>query len=147
MMEANVKNKWQIRLAVLLIFVVGCLAGALAMNFYHTRQSAASTRERVGKFARVLDQLHLTPEQRAQVQTIFDEARAQLNELRNESRPKFRDVRQQTDARLQAVLTPEQWQQFQQLTSESRGKRSRGKDRDGKDKDNKDNEKRERQPE
>jgi Spy/CpxP family protein refolding chaperone len=39
------------------------------------------------------------------------------------------DIRRQTDERLQQVLTPEQWQRFQQLKQDMRGRR-RGKRED-----------------
>jgi Spy/CpxP family protein refolding chaperone len=128
-METDAKSKWQIRLAVLLIFLVGFTAGALAVNFYRTRQSeppAAGTR---GRFDQVIERLNLTPEQRDQVKAIFEDARVQLMEVRKESEPRFREVRKQTDERLKAVLTPDQWEQFQQLKSEFKQRRRFGRDR------------------
>jgi Spy/CpxP family protein refolding chaperone len=65
----------------------------------------------------MIDRLNLTQDQRTQVDSIFEDARKQLAELRQESEPRFREVRKNTDERLQAVLTPEQWEQFQQMTS------------------------------
>ena len=73
--------------------------------------------------------LDLTDAQKDQVKAIFDDARAQLADVRKESEPKFREVRKQTDERLQAVLTPEQWEQFQKMMAESRERRPHGRDR------------------
>jgi Spy/CpxP family protein refolding chaperone len=127
-METSVKNKWQIRLAVLLIFVIGFVAGGLTMNVYRARHMASSTTSHRDRFERVMEQLNLTAEQRDQVKAIFDEARARLTEMHKESQPQFHEVREQTHVRLRAVLTPEQWEQFQKLTSEFRDRRShRGK--------------------
>jgi Spy/CpxP family protein refolding chaperone len=75
----------------------------------------------------MLDNLNLTQDQRTQVSGIFDDARKQLSELRKESEPKFREVRKNTDERLQSVLTPDQWAQFQQMTE--RRNRPRGRPR------------------
>ena len=124
-METSVNNKWQIRLAVLLIFVIGFVAGALTMNVYRARHGSASPESHRSRFERVMEQLNLTAEQRDQMKAIFEEARAQLTEMRKESGPKFREVRENTDARLRAVLTSEQWEQFQKLTSGHRERRSR----------------------
>jgi len=124
-MNSNAASKWQLRLAVVLIFVVGFIAGALAMNVYRGRQRAFSRANGHGRFEQVLDKLNLSAEQRTQVGAIFDDARAQLTEVRKESEPKFREVRERTDQRLKAVLTPEQWEQFQQVTNESRERRHR----------------------
>ena len=128
-METKAKTKWQIRLAVLLIFLIGFVAGALSLEFYRSRNVMSSSRDMRGRFDRVFDKLNLTPDQKEQVKAIFDDARAQLNVIRKESEPKSREVRKQTDDRLQAVLTPEQWQQFQQMMEEMRSRRPHRRDR------------------
>lgn len=134
-MDSKIKNRWQIRLAVVIIFAIGFLAGGLAMNIYHNRQASSAHREegRGGGFERLIKRLDLTEEQDAQVRTIFDDVRSQLREIRQQSEPRFLEVRKQADERLKAVLTPEQWDRFQQMKSEfkerrsnSRGRRERG---------------------
>jgi len=115
-MDSSARSKWQVRLAVLILFVVGFMAGALAMNIYRSRQRPPRAGGR-GGFEQMLDRLNLTQDQWTQVGEIFNDARNQLAELRRESDPKFREVRKNTDERLRSVLTPEQWEQFQQMTS------------------------------
>ena len=122
-MDSKTKNKWQVRLAVMIIFAIGFVAGGLAMNFYRDQRGPSREGPMRGGFSRVLDQLNLTPEQKTEVEKILEETRAQLIEIRKESGPKFREVREQTDERLRAVLTPEQWEQFQQIKKESRHRR------------------------
>ena len=126
-MNSNTKTKWQVRLAALIIFVIGFIAGALAMNIYRGQQGPSAYGDRRGRFEETLDKLNLTQDQKTQVKAIFDDARAQLTQLRKESEPKFREVRKQTDERLKAVLEPGQWEQFQQIMSEARKGRSRGR--------------------
>lgn len=130
-MDSSTRSKWQVRLAVLILFVVGFIAGALAMNMYRGRQLSPRAGGR-GGFEQMLDRLNLTQDQRTQVRDIFEEARRQLAELRRESEPRFREVRKNTDERLQSVLTPEQWEQFQEMTSRrgrpfGRGRREGGR--------------------
>jgi Spy/CpxP family protein refolding chaperone len=130
-MDSSARNKWQVRIVVLLLFVVGFLAGALAMNMYRARQWSPRAGGR-GGFEQMIDRLNLTQDQRTQVDSIFEDARKQLSELRQESEPRFREVRKNTDERLQAVLTPEQWAQFQEMTSRrgrpfGRGRREGGR--------------------
>ena len=115
-MDSSARSKWQVRLAVLILFVVGFMAGALAMNIYRGWQRPPRAGGR-GGFEQMLDRLNLTQDQRTKVGDVFDDARKQLAELRRESDPKFREVRKNTDERLQSVLTAEQWEQFQQMTS------------------------------
>jgi Spy/CpxP family protein refolding chaperone len=126
LMDTDPKSKWQIRIAVVIIFVVGFVAGALSLNIYRGRHRPPSGELGLGGFEQMLDRLNLSAEQRTQVGAIFDDARSELTQLRRESGPKFREVRERTDERLRSVLTPEQWEQFQQMTNESReGRRHR----------------------
>lgn len=114
-MDSKTRKKWEVRLAALILFVIGFIAGGLAMNLYRSREWAPGSGGR-GSFEHVLNKLSLSDEQRTEVTVIFEDARKQLNELRKESEPKFREVRKNTDDRLKAVLTTEQWAQFQRLT-------------------------------
>ena len=130
-MNSSDRSKWQVRLAVLAIFVIGFAAGALSIHLYRERPwwSGSGEGQRRSRFEQTLDKLSLTADQRSQVDSIFDDARAQLAEMRKESEPKFRELRKKTDDRLQAVLTPEQWDQFKQMT-ESRHRRPHRNDKD-----------------
>lgn len=123
-MEDNRKRKWQIRAAVLAIFLLGFLAGALTLNIYDQQRSSFPRgfggRER---YEQMVTRLNLTTEQRTQVDQIIKDARARMIEIRRQSEPGIREVRQQTDERLKAVLTPEQWSQWQRMTSEMRERR------------------------
>ncbi len=122
-MDINTKSKWQVRLAAVLIFVLGLTAGALALNGYQKWSGTRAAGDRHQRWERMLDRLQLTTDQRTQVQQILTETREQLQALRKESEPRFQTIRQQADERLQKILTPEQWKQFQQ---ERDAMRSRG---------------------
>lgn len=131
-MNNILKNKWQVRVAALVVFLLGAMAGALAFNAYESWAGASVRDARSGRahFERIFDQLQLNDEQKTKVQQILTDARQQLSALRKESEPRFADVRRQTDERLQQTLTPDQWKKFQQLKDEMRGGR-RGKGRGG----------------
>jgi Spy/CpxP family protein refolding chaperone len=129
-MDRVAKRDWQIRLAALVIFVLGFAAGALAINVYHEANPPASSRDGGRRPGGLFDKLGLTDEQRTQVRAIFAESRAQMGEVRKECGPKFREVRERTDARLREVLTPEQFDEFQRLTRESRERRGHDHDDD-----------------
>ena len=93
-MKSDNQRKWQIRAAVLAIFLLGFLAGALTLTVYHNQRMAS-----------------------------LSETRQKFIELRQQSEPRFDEIRKLTNERLQAVLTPEQWEQWQQMTSEMRQRR------------------------
>jgi Spy/CpxP family protein refolding chaperone len=124
-MENNGKTQWRIRAAVVGVFLLGCLAGALVMNVYRAQFSRYPREPRGGRFEQMLDRLNLTVEQRSRMEEIIKESRSQLMEIRHQSEPRYKEIRKQTDEKLQTVLSPQQWQQWQQMTKEMRGRRGR----------------------
>ena len=127
-MNGTSKAKWQVRVAALVIFFLGFAAGALALNGYRKWSRSGGDVSRQGRFEQMLDRLQLTADQKTQVHQILGDTRSQLQALRKESEPRFIEIRRQADERLQRVLTPEQWKQFQQEREEGR---SRGRRREG----------------
>jgi len=127
-MDITNKSKWQVRIAALLIFVLGAAAGALGLNGYQRWSRAHAEATRQQRFERMLDRLQLNADQKTQVHQILAETRQQLQSLRKESEPRFEEIRKQADERLQKVLSPEQWQQFQQERDSMRGRERRRPD-------------------
>ena len=120
-MDNATKNRWQVRGAALIIFVLGFAAGILALNVY--RGLARNARPPHDRFEQMSERLNLNADQKIKVQQIFNDTREQVRALRRESEPKFEEIRRQADTRLQEVLTPEQWQKFQQDRQEMRARR------------------------
>ena len=119
-MDNVAKNRWQVRFAAMIIFVLGFAAGILALNVYRGLARNAGPRDR---FEQMADRLNLNDDQKTKVQQILGDSRDQLRALRRESEPRVNEIRRQADERLQQVLSPEQWQQFQQMRHEGRGRR------------------------
>lgn len=119
-MDNVAKNRWQVRFAAMIIFVLGFAAGILALNVYRGLARNTGPRDR---FEQLAERLELNADQKTKVQQILGDSREQLRAVRRESEPKVNAIRQQTDTRLQEVLTPEQWQKFQSLRHEMRGRR------------------------
>jgi len=125
-MDYIAKNKWQIRGAAAIIFVLGFAAGILALNVYRgwARGNGPGHEDR---FEQLSTRLQLTADQKTKVQQILNDTREQLRALRKESEPRVNEIRKQTDERLQQILTPDQWQRFQQEREDTRGRhRGRG---------------------
>ena len=114
----NKSSRWQIRVAALVIFLLGFIAGALSLNLYNIHRSAAAPAHgsHGGGFEDVMARLNLSEQQKVEVGKIMADARNQFKDRRKE----FEDARKQIHARLQAVLTPEQWQLFEQIMKERR---------------------------
>ena len=121
-MEKIMRSKWQVRIAAILIFVLGFIAGTLAISGYRALARRQTPANRLDQLA---TRLQLNADQKTRVQQIFGDTRQQLQALRKESEPRVNEIRQQTDQRLQQVLTVEQWQKFQQMRDEMRGRRGR----------------------
>ena len=122
-MDNASRNKWTVRGVAVLIFVLGFVAGALALSGY--RAWARRANAPGDRFEQLSNRLQLNADQKSKVQQIFADTRQQLQALRKESEPRINDIRQQTDSRLQQVLTPDQWQKFQQMRDEMRSRRGR----------------------
>lgn len=119
-MDNVAKNRWQVRVAAIIIFVLGFAAGILALNVYRGVVRGDGPRDR---FEQLAERLDLNADQKTKVQQILGESREQLRAVRRESEPKVVEIRRQTDERLQQVLTPEQWEKFQSVRHEMRGRR------------------------
>ena len=126
-MDKLSKNRWQVQLAAIFIFLLGFAAGALALNAYDAWFKGARTATRQDRFEQMLDRLQLSAEQKTQVQQILSDTREELQALRRESKPRVNEIRRQADERLRQVLTAEQWQRFQQMRDEMRETRRRAR--------------------
>jgi len=122
-MTTVTNNRWQVRVAALIIFVLGFTAGILALNVYRGWARGGGPGNRMDELS---ERLKLTADQKTKVQEIFNDTREQLRAVRQETEPRMEEIRRQADGRLQTVLTPDQWQQFQRLRDE-RGRHGRGR--------------------
>ncbi|HLM00732.1 MAG TPA: hypothetical protein VK400_06730 [Pyrinomonadaceae bacterium] len=114
--SSNNKFNWQVRLAALSVFLLGFVAGALALNAYHVWFAASSHQQtRQQRYEQIFDQLSLSDGQKAEVQKIVGETRDEIQALRKESEPRVKEIRGRADERFQKVFTTEQWQKFQNL--------------------------------
>lgn len=125
-MDKIARSKWQVRLAVMVIFLLGFGAGMLTLNVYRGWVRAAGPGRGDDRFEQMSARLQLNAEQKAKVQQVFGDTREQLRALRKDSEPRVNEIRKQTDQRLQQILTPDQWQRFQQMRDEMRPRRGRG---------------------
>lgn len=114
------RNRWQVRVAAAIIFVLGFTAGILALNIYR----GVVRGDGRDRFEQLSERLNLSADQKTKVQQILGDTRDQLRALRRESEPRVDEIRRQADERLKQVLSEEQWQRFQTMRNERR--RGRG---------------------
>ncbi len=118
-MENGRKFTWQVRLAAVIIFLLGFAAGALTSNIYNVWFADERKLTKEEKYERIFNKLQLTEEQRTEVRKIINETREEIQALRRENEPKMREIRERTSEKLRKVMTQEQWEQFQQLREEA----------------------------
>jgi Spy/CpxP family protein refolding chaperone len=124
-MDIITKSRWQVRIAALVIFLLGFAAGALALNGYKRWSRDNMEASRQDRFEKMLDSLQLNADQKTQVHQILGDTRQQLQTLRKESEPRVAEIRKQTDERLQKVLSADQWKQFQEGREKMRSRGGR----------------------
>ncbi|GEM_PF-3751947 len=100
------------------VLTVACALLGATLAFAKQAQSATSRR---------VSQLDLSADQKTKVDPIVAEDAKKLRALREDAtlsaddkKAKESDVRKDTDAKLKAVLTDDQWKKYQELKSEKK---------------------------
>ncbi len=115
---------WKSILLLALVFLAGIGVGALAMRVAVRRavQQAVGHPERVQLLAEhnLARKLRLDEVQRGQLHEIMTGARGQLRDMRHDFQPKILAVTHETEAKITALLTPEQRAHFEKMKKEDR---------------------------
>lgn len=115
MINFESQTKWQIRLATLIIFALGFAAGGFALNSYNLWSGAATkVQTKHERYQEAFNSLGLSDPQRTEIEKIVVEIRENIQQVRQESEPRIEEIRLRNDARLQTVLTADQWAKFQE---------------------------------
>lgn len=117
-MDRENKFNWKVRMATLGIFLLGAVAGALALNAYQIWFGGASNTTRQQRFEKVIDQVQLSDSQKAEFQKIMSETREEFKNM--PTNPEVDKIKLRADEKVKKVLTPEQWEKFQRLRDEFR---------------------------
>ena len=117
-------SAWRARLAVLAVFLAGCLSGAAALHAYRARMERRilHSKEIVAQLlVYSLDrELSLSEAQRREVRDTVLALRNDLLKTRRELMPQIADVFERGQARVRAVLTEEQRKKFDAIVAERR---------------------------
>src|SRR5437764_10994922 len=104
--------------------------GAAADNSANAATSQAPDKERGEKFA---EKLNLTPEQKADLKSIRENAKQQAQAIKSDSsltpdqkKAKFKELRKSSHEQMMAKLTPDQQAKFKEMQKEHRGHHRHG---------------------
>jgi len=106
---------------VIAAFIAGLFVGVAGDRFYLFRHGRLFPSHRVGDFAasRIVDRLdhdlHLTPQQKTQIQQIIDRHRTRIDSLMTGVRPQVRQELDTANGEIEKLLTPEQQEKFKKM--------------------------------
>lgn len=117
-MENNSKFNWQVRTAALSVFMLGFIAGALALNGYQVWFGGAAPPTKQQQYQKVFEQLSLTDSQKVEIQKIVGDMRQEIQNVKKGNDPQFQEIRSRSNEKFKQIMTPEQWEKFQKLRNE-----------------------------
>ena len=108
------------------ILVLTLTIGSL-IGFAHAQAKDGPGPKHGKRFEELSSKLNLSADQQAQLKPVMDSTRQQMDAIRNDAslskeqkREKAQETRKSTDSQIEAILTPEQKQQFQAMKAERR---------------------------
>jgi len=139
-MDSNSNSQTKARVIVVSVFVIGFVAGALALNLYQrlTSSSSKDIPHNGTEFLikRMNDKVGLSADQQDQIKKILDETNDKYREIRKDMEPRIKDfeprfntVRQESRDRIRALLTPEQLPKYEQMVQDHDKMREQEKER------------------
>ena len=121
-------NKNKSLLAVLLVFILGAVSGALVTHVIHQGRFAAFSKgghppreEMLVK--RLTDKLDLNSQQQEKVRAIVHETQLSMQQIRRQSRPQIEAALTESQQRISLLLTPEQRDKFDKIIAERKAQR------------------------
>jgi Spy/CpxP family protein refolding chaperone len=113
-------KRWKAIAGVLLVFVLGMIAGGLVSlgvirHQWRTRGQGAMTDFIV---RRMSWRLRLDPTQREQLRAIVKEGQQEIQAVRKQVQPQVDEIFSRSDAKVRAILRPDQQARFDALVAE-----------------------------
>ena len=116
-------------LGILLVFILGAASGALVTHSIH--QARFESFVRGGPTAReeffvkrLTSKLDLDSRQQEQVKAIVHETHSGIRQIRNQYRPRIETLLEQSQARINVLLRPDQQEKFRALIAERKARRA-----------------------
>lgn len=105
-------RKWKLVTGVVLVFVLGMLAGSLGTHLYQRQWSERFWKDPAVRRAvflqRLTKKLELSEAQQKEFKTIVEDVDAKLQSLRRNSRAEIKSIIDESFTRMKEKLTPEQ---------------------------------------
>lgn len=118
-------KKWHAIAGVILVFLLGALAGGLVVHtIYHQRMESGFRDEprRMSEFivGRLSHELHLDPAQMEKLRTIVKETHVEIKNVRRQFRPQIEEVLARSQDRVRSILRPDQLERYEKIIAEQK---------------------------
>jgi hypothetical protein len=124
----NEMKKWKAIVSVILVFLLGSLAGALVTHkiYQHMiegiiKGEAKPIRELIVQ--RLNHELHLDATQLEQLRIILKETHDEIRNVRKQFRPQIEEILARSQSRVRAILHPDQLEKYEKIIAERKKKR------------------------
>lgn len=130
------RSNLTLALSLLIVFASGIVVGVLGHNYFLKREVAARAPRSPEEFRKAYveemrNRLKLSGPQVEHLNQILDETREQFRQLREKQRPEVKALQDAQTARINAILSPEQQQEYARMRKEREEKRKKeSKDHD-----------------
>jgi len=122
-------KNWKVVLGILLVFLLGCLAGALVVHIVYKQKIEQVARGGPQAFgdiiaSRLNRELRLDSAQKEQVRAIVRDAVSEAVAVRKRFRPQMDQIREGAEQKLRALLRDEQREKFDRILARQRALRA-----------------------
>jgi uncharacterized membrane protein YeaQ/YmgE (transglycosylase-associated protein family) len=123
-------TKLKIIVSVILVFLLGALAGGLVAHKIDQRRIAGIIRGEPGAIGELIVQrlnhrLHLDREQVDKLRVIVYETRDEIKKVRNQFRPQIREILDRSRNRVRAILRPDQLDEYEKIVAQRKARQER----------------------
>jgi hypothetical protein len=120
-------NQRRARLVVVVVFMLGALAGGLSLNLYERLTASGkapdTVRPRDHAFDKLKKTLELSKDQQDSIRQIVDETFDKYGDIKKDVEPRIVPVRQAARDRIRAILSPDQLVKYEDMVREADDKR------------------------
>jgi len=118
-------KQWKTIISVILIFGLGALSGAIVTHKIYRQQMENIIRDepkamRELMVQRLNSKLHLDTAQLEQIRAIAKQTHAEMKSVRKKIGPEIEDVLSRSQAKIRAILRPDQQEKYDQILLERR---------------------------
>ena len=124
-------KQWKTIISVILIFGLGALSGTIVTYKVYRQQMENIIRDepkamRELMVQRLNSKLHLDADQLEQIRAIAKETHAEMKSVRKKIRPEIEEVLSRSQAKIRAILRPDQLEKYDQILAERRKRHENG---------------------